>query len=32
MWDHSIKNDLEGLVNPTTRGDPERVLLWTIKI
>lgn len=29
--DPSIKEHLEQLVNPTTRGDPERILLWTTK-
>lgn len=29
--DPSIKDDLEHLVNPTTRGDPERILFWTTK-
>lgn len=29
--DPSLKNDLEQLVNPTTRGDPERILFWTTK-
>lgn len=29
--DPTLKIDLEKLVNPTTRGDPERILLWTTK-
>jgi len=29
--DPTLKIDLEKLVNPTTRGEPERILLWTTK-
>lgn len=29
--DHSLKADLEGLVEPVTRGDPESPLRWTCK-
>jgi transposase len=29
--DASLLDDLRGLVEPTTRGDPERPLLWTAK-
>ena len=29
--DPSLMSDLERLVNPSTRGDPERILLWTTK-
>jgi hypothetical protein len=29
--DPTLKIDLEQLVNPTTRGDPESPLLWTCK-
>jgi transposase len=29
--DESLINDLEALIEPTTRGDPENPLLWTTK-
>ena len=29
--DHSLKEDLERLVEPVTRGDPESMLRWTCK-
>ncbi len=29
--DGTLKTDLEGLVEPVTRGDPEAALRWTCK-
>ncbi|PJA50720.1 MAG: ISAzo13 family transposase, partial [Syntrophobacterales bacterium CG_4_9_14_3_um_filter_49_8] len=29
--DHTLKADLEQLIEPVTRGDPESALLWTCK-
>jgi transposase len=29
--DPTLKTDLEGLIEPTTRGDPESPLRWTLK-
>ena len=31
MTDPTLKSDLEALVDPDTRGDPESPLRWTTK-